>query len=376
MARVAVLGSLPESLINFRGPLLAEMVAAGHEVHAMAPTAGRDVVSALAGLGVRYHDVPMRRAGISPIHDLGTLISLHRRLRTIRPEYLLSYTIKPVIYGSIAAYLAGVPNVYSMITGLGYSFSDSDVRSRLVGWIARALYRRALSGNSRVFFQNPDNLDVFKSNGLLQSPEQAVLVNGSGVDLERFAPVPYPADLSFLMIARLLTDKGVREYADAAREMKRRNPGLRFRLAGWIDSNPAAISRRDLDAWIAEGVIEYLGHLADVRPAIADTAVYVLPSYHEGMPRTVLEAMAMARAVITTDVPGCRETVAEGSNGYLVPPRDAAALARAMSRFVSDPAQVRLMGAASRRLAESRFDVRQVNRIILETMGLSREKGL
>jgi glycosyltransferase involved in cell wall biosynthesis len=158
--------------------------------------------------------------------------------------------------------------------------------------------------------------------------------------------------------------------------MKRRYPALRFRLAGWIDSNPAAISRRDLDAWIAEGVIEYLGHLADVRPAIADTAVYVLPSYHEGMPRTVLEAMAMARAVITTDVPGCRETVAEGSNGYLVPPRDAAALARAMNRFVSDPAQVRLMGAASRRLAESRFDVRQVNRIILETMGLSREKGL
>ena len=178
------------------------------------------------------------------------------------------------------------------------------------------------------------------------------------------------------MIARLLKDKGILEYVAAARELKRRFPELRFRLAGWIDDNPMAISQRDLDAWIAEGVVEYLGHLADVRPAIAAAAVYVLPSYHEGMPRTVLEAMAMARAVITTDVPGCRETVVEGTNGYLVPPRDVAALATAMARFVESPEMVPVMGAASRHLAECRFDVHKVNRVILDTMELTGEKSL
>lgn len=370
MARVAVLGSLPESLINFRGPLLAAMVAAGHEVHAVSPPAGPRSVEALARLGVPHHAVPLVRTGLNPLRDVGTLLSLHNLFRCIRPDCLLAYTIKPVIYGCLAARLAGVPRRYAMITGLGYAFAGRGPRAHLLGSVAHALYRLALAGADRVFFQNPDNLREFLQRGLLRGPDQAVLIDGSGVDLVRYSPAPLPAEPSFLMIARLLRDKGVLEYVEAARRLKARHPEVRFRLVGWIDDNPAAISQVELDGWTAEGVVDYLGYLEDVRPAIAGSAVYVLPSYHEGMPRTVLEAMAMARPIITTDVPGCRETVREGENGFLVPAGDAGALAAAMQRFVDTPQLAHVMGETSRRLAEERFDVHRVNAVILRNMGL------
>lgn len=371
MARVAVLGSLPESLINFRGPLLAAMVEAGHEVHALSPPAEPALVKALADLGVRHHAVPLARTGLNPLRDLESLLALRALFRRLRPDRLLAYTIKPVIYGCLAARWAGVPHRYAMITGLGYAFAGRGARGRLLGRVARSLYRLALTGAEGVFFQNRDNRQVFLEQGLLRGPEQGVLIDGSGVDLDRYAPAPLPGELSFLMIARLLRDKGVVEYVEAARRVKVRHPQVRFRLAGWIDDNPAAISKADLEGWVAEGVVDYLGHLEDVRPAIAQCAVYVLPSYHEGMPRTVLEAMAMARPIITTDVPGCRETVNEGENGFLVPAGDAAALARAMGRFLETPGILPGQAAASRRMAEARFDVRRVNQVILRTMGLA-----
>jgi glycosyltransferase involved in cell wall biosynthesis len=365
-----VFGSLPESLINFRGPLLRAMVAAGHEVHALAPPADDTVVAALAAMGVRYHAVPLSRTGLNPWRDLVVLYALLGLFRTLRPDFLLAYTIKPVIYGCLAARMAGAARCYAMITGLGYTFAATGVKGRLVGGLARCLYRLALRCAERVFFQNPDNLQLFEKAGLPHRQGQAVLINGSGVDLDYYAPAPLPATPSFLMIARLLRDKGIVEFAEAARLVKQRYPDARFRLAGWMDANPTAVSKAMLDAWTQEGVIEYLGHLQDVRPAIADAAVYVLPSYHEGMPRTVLEAMSMGRPVITTAVPGCRETVIQGQNGLLVPVSDAAALADAMCFFIEQPEQAAEMGVASRRLAEARFDVHQVNHVILKTMEL------
>jgi glycosyltransferase involved in cell wall biosynthesis len=371
MARVIVLGSLPESLLNFRGPLLRAMVAAGHEVHAASPPAEAGVVAALAAMGVRHHAVPLARASLNPLRDLGTLLALFSLFRRLRPDHLLAYTIKPVIYGGLAARLAGVPRYYAMITGLGYSFAGGGLKCRLVGRLARALYRASLAGAERVLFQNRDNLDAFTAFGLLRDPSQACLTAGSGVDLTHFAPVPLPDAPKFLMVARLLHDKGVLEYVEAARRVKSAYPQARFRLAGWIDENPSAVSPRQLDGWIREGVIEYLGRLDDVRPAFADARVYCLPSYHEGMPRTVLEAMAMGRPVITTRVPGCRDTVREGGNGYLVPARDAEALAEAMTRFIATPELAPAMGAAGRRRVEEEFDVNRVNRTILEVMGLA-----
>lgn len=373
MARVAVLGSFPDSLVNFRGPLLKALVAAGHEVHALSPPAGPGLVAALQAMGVQHHAVPLQRTGLNPYRDLLSVAKLVALLRRLEPDCLLAYTVKPVIYGGIAARLAGLPRFYAMITGLGYAFTGASLKSKLLGRLISTLYRLSLLKAEKVYFQNPENLETFEDAGLIAGNDQAVLINGSGVDLDYFAPTPLPSQASFLMIARLLRDKGVVEYVEAARRVKARHPEVRFRLAGWLDDNPAAVSQKELDGWIAEGIVEYLGFIDDVRPAITDASVYCLPSYHEGMPRTVLEAMAMGRVVITTDVPGCRATVLEGRNGYLVPARDSGALAEAMEKFVTASERISAMGAESRRLAIEQFDVNKVNSVILATMGLCRE---
>jgi glycosyltransferase involved in cell wall biosynthesis len=350
--------------------MLASMVAQGHEVHAVAPGADQEIIAVLQSMGVHCHDVFLRRIGLNPLRDLVSLIHLYGMFLRLRPEYLLAYTIKPVIYGAIAARMAGVPNIYVMITGVGYTFNNKGFKGKAIGMLARALLRISLKHNKRVFFQNRDNLRIFQEAGLLRRQDQPVLINGSGVDLEYYAPAPYPKKTSFLMIARLLGDKGVYEYVEAARQLKAVNPDLEFRLAGWIDENPTAITDDELRSWVCEGVVDYLGHLSDVRPAITNASVYVLPSYHEGMPRTVLEAMAMGRPIITTDVPGCRDTVVEGKNGFLVQAKDASSLGDAMLRFVHHPDLIPVMGEYGLRLAEERFNVHDVNKKILETMGL------
>lgn len=376
MSRVLVVGSLAESLINFRGPLLAALVANGHEVHAAAPDASASVKERLAGLGVRYHDVFLARTGLNPLADLKTYRAIKAIIRETNPEVFFSYTIKPVIYGAIAARSARVPGIYPMITGLGYTFSGLTLKAKLVGSVTSILYRLALSFANQVFFQNPDDMSLFIERGLISSRAQAVIVNGSGVDLEKFAPANLPQDLSFLLVARLLKDKGVLEYVAAARDIKCRYPQVRFKMAGWIDDNPMAVSTQELVGWQKEGTIEYLGRLEDVRPAFAECSVYVLPSYREGTPRTVLEAMAMGRAIVTTDAPGCRETVVNGENGFLVTVKDSETLAKAMEKFIVDKGLIKIMGDRSREIAEKKYDVNKVNHKIMTTMGLVDEKSI
>jgi glycosyltransferase involved in cell wall biosynthesis len=370
---ISVVGSYAESLISFRGPLLEALVRRGHHVVGCAPAAPPVVVDALTAIGVAFREVPFERAGMRLDRDLNALCALVALFREIKPEVVLSYTIKPVTYGLLAARLAGVPRRFAMITGLGYAFIGSGPKAQLAGAAARRLYQLSLRGAERVFFQNPDDQTLFEQSGLLRRPEQAVVINGSGIDLDAFHPVSLPPHgVSFLLIARLLRDKGIREYFEAARQVQARYPWARFHLVGWLDKgNPAAVSERELGTWLADGLVAYHGELEDVRPAIADASVYVLPSYREGTPRTVLEAMAMGRPIITTDVPGCRETVRDGVNGFLVPAKDAASLARAMLRFVEQPGLIPVMGRESRRIAEQKYDVHQVNDLILKTMGLA-----
>jgi len=370
-ARVAVVAGFADSLINFRGPLLRRLVADGHTVIACAPEATDRVRGELASLGVEYRDVPIKRARMNPIHDVETIRSLVALYREVQPDVVLAYTIKPVIYGSIAARLAKVPQVCSLITGLGYSFGTATWRQRALNPFVQFLFRLALSRNGVVFFQNPDDLRQFVD-ARLATERQAVLVNGSGVDLEHFAVAPIPeGGPTFLLISRLIWEKGVGEYVEAARMLRSRYPNAKFRLLGPLDPNPAAISRAQLDSWCAEGIIEYLGSTHDVRPALAAASVFVLPSaYREGTPRSILEAMAMGRPVITTDAPGCRETVVSGQNGFLVPIKDSVALATAMERFIRDRALVASMGARSRSIAEEKYDVHVVNRVMMEAMGL------
>jgi len=371
MARVVVLGSIPVSLINFRGHLLQVMVKNGHEVYACAAGELPAVTRQLAKMGVTYRSTHISRTGLNPFADLYSIFSLIRLFRSIEPDIVLAYTIKPVIYGSVAARMVGVTKFYSMITGLGNAFSDRNQMFKIVGAIVRALYRIALKTNRCVFFQNPDDQKLFLDLHLLTKSCETCLINGSGVDIDKFGPEPFPEKISFLLIARLLRDKGIVEYVTAAQELRQKYPGIKFRLVGIFENSPSEIVESDVIAWTEEGSIEFLGALDDVRPALADCSVFVLPSYYrEGTPRTVLEAMSMGRPIITTDSPGCRETVEIGVNGHLIPVRDIQSLLLAMESFIKNPETISIMGAASRKIAMDKYDVRKVTASIMNAMEL------
>ncbi|HKO91767.1 MAG TPA: glycosyltransferase family 4 protein, partial [Polyangiaceae bacterium] len=356
--RALVVASLADSLVRFRGDLLQTLVAQGVSVHAAAPglSPTSECAQTLSSWGVVPHQVSLTRTGLNPLQDLATLADLYRLLRRIKPTYLLAYTVKPVLYALLAARLAGVPETTALITGLGYAFaSEADnPKRRALQLLLQRLYRTALRGAKRVVFQNPDDRALFVQLGLA-NPVQCELVNGSGVNLEHFdvAPLPpLPGPVHFVLIARLIRDKGIQEFIEAGRLVRRSQPGVQLHLVGGLDTNPAAITRAELERWVADGSVVYHGQLEDVRPALARAHVFVLPSYYrEGVPRTILEAMAMGRPVITCDAPGCREAVQDGKNGYLVPIKNASALADAMLRFVEQPARIASMGAAGRELA-------------------------
>lgn len=368
-----LIASFPDSLIKFRGPLIDSLLEADKEVHIAVPDLepNGDVAFALARKGVCIHSVPLQRTGLNPLKDLRLLLSLITLMWRLRPRFVLSYTIKPVVYGSLAAWFTGVKHRFALITGLGYAFTGTASGKRaLLRRLIQCLYRFSLRRTHRVFFQNPDDEALFRKLGLLPGSVPSFIVNGSGVDVAEYAITPLPDKLCFLLIARLLGDKGIREYAEAARSVKAEHPEIVFRLVGWIDDNPDAIGQSELDQWVNSGHLEFLGKLDDVRPAISNCTVYVLPSYREGTPRTVLEAMSMGRAVITTDAPGCRETVVDGYNGLLVPVKDVDALATAMIKLIESPALAAKMGKRSRSIAEAKYDVSKVNAAMLEGMGI------
>lgn len=371
MTRVVVCASLGDSLVHFRGKLLEEMVRRGHEVVACAPNGSERTRERLQNLGVQFRRYELSRAQLSPLRDLRTLNALRNLIRDTCPDVFFAYTVKPVIYGSLAASSLGVPRLAAMITGLGYSFLNRGVKGAMLSKSVRALYRLALRNTQVIIFQNPDDERVFRAFDLVRSGQKTLVVNGSGVDLSAFTKEPLPEHPTFLLTCRLIVEKGVREYAQAARILKRRYPHARFRLAGQLDENPNCIPPDEIAQWQAEGYIEYVGWLDDVRPALRDCRVYVLPSYYpEGTPRTLLEALATGRPIVTTDTPGCRETVRHGMNGLLVPPKDTASLVEAMEKFLKTPHLAAPMAVASRRTAEEEYDVRKVNQSMLAALGL------
>jgi len=370
--RVVVIGGWAPSLLNFRGQFLAAMVAKGHDVTAMAADGSEEVRAGLAGLGVRFEDLLLERAGVNPAADLRTVIALVRRFRALQPQVVFAYTIKPVIYGLLAAKLARIPIRAAMITGLGYSFGEArSPGQRVVRAVARGLYRSALARSHVVFFQNQDDRDEFMRRGLLSPRSRIELVRGSGVDLDFYPATPLPpGPPTFLFIGRLLRDKGIHEYVEAARRVRRNRPDARFRIVGGIDPNPESVAAADLERWGKEGIVEYVGALEDVRPEIGGCHAIVLPSYREGTPRVVLEAMSMGRAVITTDVPGCRDTINDDEQGILIPPRDVDALVGALLRLIDQPALLSRYAAAARPRAEAVYDGRQVAQRMLTALGL------
>jgi len=369
---IAVVASLTSSLVNFRLELLRSLVANGLDVYALAPDDDRNTVARIEALGVRFIRIPMARTTTSPIDDLKSLFALLRIFIQIRPDIVLPYTMKPIIYGCLAARLARVPRRFALVTGLGYVFIEREPRrSKLaLRWLSVRLYRMALHGVEKIFVYNEADAADLRDHAIA-SDGVIVRVPGSGVDTAHFAASPPPdGPPVFIMVARLLRDKGVGEYVAAARMLRRRYPDAHFRLLGPFDSNPAAISRAEMKAWIAEGVIEYLGETGDVRPYLADCSVFVLPSYREGMSRTVLEAMATGRAVVTSNGPGCAEPVEDGVSGLVVRVKNAEALAAAMERFIVNPELARNMGAAARERVEALYDVAVTNRTLLAGMRL------
>ncbi len=368
-----LIAGYPESLLNFRGPFLLALLAKGLDVHVAAPDLfkNRSTRKQLEAIGVKVHEFSMKRTGMNPMADLQTCFQLWRLMRNIKPFYSMGYTIKPVIYGSFVSWLARVPNRFALITGLGYSFQVEGNQRSWLGPLVRLLYRTALGTVRKVFFQNPDDEALFYTLGILRRADlRSTVVNGSGIDLVAFPIAPHAKKISFLLIARLLGGKGVREYVKAAGIVRQQFPDVLFELAGWIDENPDAIDQAELDGWINEGVIDFKGKLDDVQPVIAACSVYVLPSYREGTPRTVLEAMSMGRPIITTHAPGCRETVDDGYNGFLVPVKAVDELASAMLKFIEQPELVVSMGSRSRKLAEEKYDVHKVNDFMLREMGI------
>jgi len=370
LAKIVIISHYSPSLINFRGDLIRAMVELGHKVICLGPEAGFE--QPLQELGADYRQIPLHRTGLNPLKDVKTLFSLRKVLKEIKPDIVFSYTVKPIVYGSIAAHMAGVRRMYALISGLGYVFIGQTFKQRLLTQIVAFLYRRGLKYNQVVFFQNPDDLHLFVSKSIVPITAKPVLVNGSGVNIEKFAFAPPKlSPVTFLLIARLIKDKGILEYVESARLLKQKYPDAKFQLLGPLDINPAAITQEQLERWTKEGIIEYLGKTNDVRPYIADASVFVLPSfYREGTPRSVLEAMSMGRPIITTDAPGCRETVIDGRNGFLVPVKDVDTLKSAMEKFILKPDLIVQMGKQSRIIAEEKYDVRKVNRAILQEMGL------
>lgn len=367
---ILVNASYAPSLIAFRGALLERMVGEGNRVYAAAPDILGPIAEKLTAIGVTPVSVALSRTGLNPVADVAYYRSVRRIIRRYGIDLILSYTIKPCIWGSLAAHAEGVESV-SLVTGLGYAFiPGGGLKQRIVRAISITLWRRATAANRTVIFQNPDDRDDFIRAGALSDGGKARLVNGSGVDMQEFGRAELPSDPRFLMIARLLGNKGVREYAAAAREMKAEGSPARFTLAGYFDDGPDAIGRDEVERWTAAG-LDFIGPQDDVRPALANCSVYVLPSYREGTPRTVLEAMATGRPVITTDVPGCRQTIEHEVSGLLVAPQDTRSLADAMRRMARDTEGRRQMGEAAFQRCRERYAVKAVNKAMFTHVGLS-----
>ncbi|MEM0514217.1 glycosyltransferase family 4 protein [Pseudoalteromonas sp. YIC-827] len=367
--KIIVIGTYPPSLINFRGALLARL-AQKHDVIALANGASQVIQDELNALGVKYIDYPVSRSGFNPFKDIITLHTYRKLFAVENPDLVLSYTIKPIVWGGIAARLCGVKGFIAMVTGLGYAFQKGGLLKKGLVSLVTNLYKVALKSANAVIFQNPDNLKVFVDESIVPK-KKCFLVNGSGVNLEKFTPAPLPVSNSFLLIARLLGDKGIREYYHAAKLVRQLYPQAIFNLVGPTDPSPDGIQFAEVEKWVSEGVIQYHGSTDDVRPFIESSRFFVLPSYHEGLPRTVLEAMAMSRPILTTNVPGCRETVINGENGWMVDKEDAEQLAEKMIWMIEHPKKVDEMAKASLALVREKFDVHKVNEEILKIMEIS-----
>lgn len=346
--------------LSHRLPIALEAQRQGYQVHIA--TGLTDRLDELQRHGLVVHPLALDRSSVGLGNAWRTVAQLWRVFKAVRPDVVHLVTIKPVLLGGLVARLAGVPAVVAAVSGLGFVFMAHGAKAKARRWLVGALYRVALGHrNLKVIFQNPDDLRSLAK--VADLPDSRVtMIRGSGVDLERYISQPLPGGVPVVVLAaRLLADKGVFEFVQAARLLKQRGCHARFALVGTVDpANPTSFTQAEVDVWVSEGVVEWWGHRSDMPQVLSAAQLVVLPSYREGLPKVLLEAAACGRAVVTTDVPGCRDAIDPGVTGVLVPVCNAAALADAMEGLINSPARCQAMGDAGRALAESAFDVRQV----------------
>lgn len=374
MKHILIISSHAPSLINFRLPLIKELLGKGHKVSVATPKYkfSDDLQNQLTDLGVNINIYSLSRSGLNFFRDYKSYREISLILNNCKPNIVISYTAKPVIYAGII--LRNFPKItyYPLITGLGYAFTEDNTLKRTVlKYLMIKLYREGLKCAEKIIFQNKDDKDLFKKLKIIKKNNLTKIVNGTGVDLNVYPFSNLPSEPIFLMISRLLVDKGVREYVEAARIVRSRIPGTIFQLAGYLDENPSGIRLRELETWIQRGDIQYLGEIKSVQSILKSCKYYVLPSYREGTPRSTLEALSTGRPIITTDVPGCRETVIHKKNGLLVPPKNSKALAAAMISILHEKEEtIQAMGKESYLIAKEKYQIEKVNKSILSIMGL------
>ena len=365
--KILVISPKNKTVFNFRGDLIRDMIANGNEVIVTGPN--RDFLNDIMALGVsEFVEIPFVKDNTNIKGDLAYWKALKKVIKEKAPDIVFSYTIKPVIYGSLSAKSCRVPRICAMVTGLGRVYASGGVKARAVRMITKHLYHRAFAACDRVIFQNADDLNELVEQHYLPK-EKTALVNGSGVNMERFARTDLPQAPVFLMVSRIIREKGVMEYCEAARAVKKLHPEARCILLGGFDTSIGALKREDVQPYIDDGSIEFPGEVKDPVAFYQQCSVFVLPSYYrEGLPRTILEAMSCGRAIVTTDWPGCRVPITDGENGFLVPVKDAESLAEKMKILASDRAQLVKMANAAYERCKAQYEVGIVNQQMRENI--------
>jgi len=374
MKHILIIASWGPSLINFRLPLIKKLLSRGHKVSVAAPIDNFSEVlqKKIIDLGVNVSIFSLSSKGLNFFKDCKSIFEIYKIIRKIKPNIIISYTTKPVIYTGLILKCFKKVSYYPLITGLGYTFIDRySIKHKILKYFMVKLYREGLKSSKKIIFQNKDDQGLFFKLKIIRQKNLSDVVNGSGVDLNAYPLSSLPSKPVFLMISRLLIDKGVREYVEAAKIVRSRFSGVTFQLVGYLDKNPSGISANELQSWINKGDIEYLGEVKSVQSVLKLCKYYVLPSYREGTPRSTLEALSTGRPIITTDVPGCRETVIHEKNGLLVPVKDSVALANAMIRLLNETDKnIERMAKESFLIARNKYEINKVNQSMLNMMDL------
>lgn len=367
--KILVLSSHTPSLFWFRLDLIHAFQNVGAEVIAVGPDFSKKWINAFNKEGIEYRCVPVSRNGLNVFADVKTYKAIRKLIKEVQPDKIFTYQAKTIVYGALAAKTSGRSEVYPLVAGLGSIFRGNGFKNKVVKVILSIQYKLAFKYSKKVIFQNNDDRAELVNLGLLNQ-EKTCIIHGSGVNIVSFTPKIFPEQKAILFIGRLIGDKGVREYLSLSKRLKEKRKDLRCLLVGPFDTNPSALTSAELQPYIDKGIVEYFGEQKDIKPYIMQCTVYVLPSYHEGTPKTVLEAMAMGRPVVTTDAPGCRDTVIDGVNGYLVPIKNVDALENAVNKILDNQILAERFGTESRKIAEEKFDVKKVNESIMKIMSI------